>query len=535
MKASLLLAILIPLVLVGYQNCGQFAVLDAGALSSSSSGLGGGGVFSGLDGLPAGISQSGKIFSRDPGTSARNDSLGFDSDLTPYSSSSSIPHLLNKSFLSDGYAELSKDDAFPSVFADPMGSLEFAPSDSRFDQVNVYYHIDRLIADLAGNSILPSYPLLKVNTHCLNPQAKNNAYYAFDVHTLCLGYTDVSGKRLWAAQDADVVVHEFGHSLNHKYSTDEIMSSTSDIGALDEGFADLWAYRGSRDPRIAMWFGRAIYASAGMFINPFPGLRNLDTVKNYPEAVASEVHDDSLFVSSAVKEIEKKSNLSTPNMAKFEKRLIESLQIGQGIPQSVRAIQDEAPAFGIASSVVSSALSSRGLLRKDPVTEVILDSSKPVFVVDNHKYPTYQSGGNCNGALDAGETVIVYPNLRNTGFIKGGVQVSITSSSPLISIIPGGSTGFFNRIGASGTYIEREIGSMSRSSSTFLNKILGASFIVRANAGATGMVHFDVKVTSMNTLDSVPQIATRGFDLQIGTAAPTATDCGAGPELSVWP
>lgn len=530
----LALALSCASLLLGFQNCGQFTALGSNALSSSSE-LDSTPL---VDGLAAGLAQPGKIFVRDPGSAVGNSSLDPAGDLTSSASAKTILHLLNKSYLSDGFIELSSDDAFPGVFAQPSASLEFATSDSRFDQVNVYYALDTFIADLKGRSLFPAnYPILKINTHCTESGAANNAFYSFDEHRMCLGYSDLqSGKRVWSAQDSDVVVHEFGHSLNHKFSTSEIMTSTSDNGAMDEGFADLWAYRQYQSPYIASWFGRSLYLSAyGYAPSPFTGLRNLDSVKSYPSAVAYEVHDDSLFLSGAVKEIEKNSGMSVGTMARFEKRLVESIQYGGGLVDVIRAVQDNAASFGVASPTVSAALNSRGLLRKDLASEVVLDSTRPAYVIDNHKYTSYQVGGNCNSSLDAGETVLLMPNIRNTGAVKGSVQVSVTSSTAGVQIVTGGEVGSFARLPANATFVASDLAAKTKGSADYLNRFLPGVFVVKIPSGASGNAHFDITIKTMNTLDTAAQTVARSLDLPIGAVATMSSSCGTSAEASVWP
>lgn len=540
-KSPLWLLCLLPLTLFAFQNCGSFAAVDPSAKAASNLGSTGGGDMSESDGLPAGLSQAGSIFTRDPGTSAGSPTLSFTADLSPYTTSVAIKHLKSGAALNNGYANFAYDDANPTTFAYPSSSLVFAPTDPRFDQVNAYYHVDRLIADLTGLNLFPSpYPLLKVNTHCTQDGADSNAFYSFDDHTLCLGYTDISSQRIWAAQDADVVVHEFGHSLNHKYTPDETWSSSSDNGAMDEGFADLWAYRQNRDHRIAMWFGRAIYVAAGYtYYNSsiFPGLRDLDHVNAYPTAVAFEVHDDSEFISAAVKEIEVNSAMSSANMAKFEKRLIESLQYGHGFADVVTAIQDNAPSVGASSAIVSAALTSRGLLRKDLVADVSLDTMKPFYIVDNHNYSDYQVGGNCNAGLDAGETVLLFPNLRNAGSIKGGVRVSLSSADSFVRVVAGGDVAYFARLPATTTFLAGELGSAPKTGSTYQTKLLGGSFSIKASSSAVSgsIAHLTLTVTTMNTVDSTSQTKTIPINVTIGSVATQPSACSGSGETSVWP
>ena len=477
-----------------------------------------------LDGLPAGITQTGKAFTRDPATDSGNQSLSLTTDLTNFGAEVSVKHLKNLGYMSNGYIKFESDSMY-STIASPQSSLVYSPTSPRFQQVNAYVHLDTLIADMAGMSMFPSsFTLLDVDAHCSD--AVDNAYYSYEDNVLCLGYTDYSSKRLWAADDQDVTVHEFGHALNHKFASSEIITSTPDLGGIDEGFADLWAYRQSLDPKISVWYGRALYN------NGSPSLRNLSTVTSYPTDYADEVHDDASFISGAVYQVEKDANLSTEGKTRLEKRLLESLQYGHGMQDAIVALQDEAVDLGISLSAVNAALSARGLYRNDAVSEIQLNTTKPVYVVDNHVF-NYQVGGNCNGALDQNESVFLFPNLENTGSIKGGVTVELTSSTAGVTVATGGDVGFVYRLKANSNYAS-EMASLDKTKTPYLYKLLYPSFAVNVASGTTGTANFSMKITSMNTISGTPNTKTVSFSLPIGSVA-TATSCTTTASNGVMP
>lgn len=519
-RLRILLLPLLAILLVGYQNCG--GNLQAVVSSQWIAGSGGGGQDF-LDGLPAGISQSGKAFVRDPGSDTGNQALPFSTNLANYGSATTIKHLKNLGYLSNGYINVNLDTAYPGQLASPQSSLVFAPTTPRFQQVNAYFHIDTLIADLAGMGMFPaSYTPIKVDAHCVNTDSKNNAYYSFTDHQLCMGYTDLNSKRIWAADDQDVTVHEFGHSLNHTFSTTDIITSTPDLGAIDEGFADLWAYRQSLDPKVSVWFGRAIYA---YYNQSMASLRDLSVVTNYPAGLVDEVHDDSSFISGAVYQIENDASVSTLNKTKLEKRMLEDLQFGHGLQDAIVSLQDEAADLGIDPTIVSSALSTRGLLRNDDVNQVQLNATKPAFPIDTYKY-TFMENGNCNGALDAGETLLLYPNLENTGAIKGGIALELSTATPNVSVLAGGDYGFVNRIKANTSFQTGELTPLNKNDATqlatYYDRMLAPSFVIKADAGATGTATFNLKISTMNTIGGVANTRIVSFTLPIGSVGPTA-------------
>jgi hypothetical protein len=539
LRTRILLLPLLAFTVLGYQNCGgnlETIVSDRWALGSGGSG---GGGDSYLDGLPPGIEQTGKAFDRDPGSDNGNASLAFSTDLSSFGSTVTVKHLKNVGYLSNGYAMVDTDTTYPSNIASPSTALSYTPTNPRFQQVNAYFHLDTLIADMAGMSMFPSsYNPISVDAHCTD--AQNNAYYSFDDHALCLGYSTVSGKKIWAADDKDVTVHEFGHSLNHTFSTTEIITSTPDLGALDEGFADLWAFRQQKDERISVWFGRAIYAAAGVSTAGWSGLRNLQEVKSYPTDYVDEVHDDSLFYSGAVHAVETSANLSLQQMTRLEKRLLESLQYGHGMQDAILSLKDEAADLGISATVVNQALSARGLLRKDAASDVQLNTTQPVYFIDNHVLDGAistipNSGGNCNSALDNGEVILLYPNLENAGTnYKGGIATELVSNSANVTVLSGGDHGFYYRLKPSTNFRAGELASLNHSTpgsaayNTYLGRVLPPSFVVRATAA--GAASLTMKITMMDTITGVPETKNLPISFTVGSVA-TNTSCST----DVWP
>ena len=544
MKSKLPIAwfALCAVILVGYQNCGSFAtdpLLQSTSSSSTGTGPGSGANFDApySDGFAIGTTQTGALFARDPSSTAGNDRLSFTADLSPYVVQTTIKHLDgSKAYLADNYITVNADDFYSGTYASPTSPLIFPQTDQRFQQVNAFFHADRLIAELSGLSLFPggSYSPIQVKAHC---NQADNAYFDTDLRQLCLGYSTVSGKKVWAADDTDVITHEFGHSLNHLYAPDPILYSTTELGALDEGFADLWAYRNSGDPRISVWFGRAILSPSGS--GSFSGLRNLDTTLHYPADVTPEVHDDSLFLSPVIKAIETTGALTATQAATFEKHLLESLQVGHGFTDVIDILQNEASNYGVTTAQVNTLLNARNLYRKDLVSEVALDGTKPYYIIDNHD-DTNLVGGNCNGALDSGERVFFFPNVRNSGSTsKGGISMTLVSNTTGVTVLSGGDYAFLYRIPASTTYPVGEMSgatSAQKTSSTsdYKSKLVQGAFYIQASSSFSGSASLTLNVKTMNTVDGVAQTTAIPITLTVGTTA-TATSCSSSAALAVYP
>jgi len=104
------------------------------------------------------------------------------------------------------------------------------------------------------------------------------------------------------AEDAEVILHEYGHSIQDNQVPG--FGTTLESGAMGEGFGDYWAGSvgaqfsgGFQDECIADWDATS-YSNT----NP-PCLRRLDGTKHYPEDVDGEVHDDGEIWSAALWQI----------------------------------------------------------------------------------------------------------------------------------------------------------------------------------------------------------------------------------------
>ncbi len=97
------------------------------------------------------------------------------------------------------------------------------------------------------------------------------------------------------AEDADIVLHEYGHALqdaasNGKYAFD------SEAGAMGEGFGDYWTY--SPDTTPAVWAN-----CFGDFDSEGTCWRRLDEGIVYPGGYVSEVHLDGRIWSQGLRDL----------------------------------------------------------------------------------------------------------------------------------------------------------------------------------------------------------------------------------------
>jgi len=183
-------------------------------------------------------------------------------------------------------------------FASPFsstGDFLFTRDRQEFEDVMVYFHIDRsqrYIQSLGFTGV--NNRSIAVDPHGLNG-ADNSHYvgFPFGIGWIAFGEGGVDD-----AEDADVILHEYGHSIQDNTTGGKYIG-LGESGAQGEGFGDYWAFSngptgpGSFDPAcLAEWdFG-------------FLGcLRRLDSTKHYPEDIVHEVHDDGEIWSSTLHDL----------------------------------------------------------------------------------------------------------------------------------------------------------------------------------------------------------------------------------------
>jgi hypothetical protein len=166
----------------------------------------------------------------------------------------------------------------PVNSADPDG-FTYTRNQQGFEDVNVYYHIDasqRHIQSL-GFYAIQSGPIT-CDPHGV--QGQDNSYYSGGSNRIAYGEGGVDD-----AEDMDVIVHEYGHAIQHAINSNW---GGGEEGAMGEGFGDYWA--GSHSAAISTFHQYWVFNWDGH--NPFWSGRVLNTTKTYPGDLNGSVHDD---------------------------------------------------------------------------------------------------------------------------------------------------------------------------------------------------------------------------------------------------
>ena len=126
---------------------------------------------------------------------------------------------------------------------------------------------------------------------------KDNSFYESVSKTITLGTGGVDD-----AEDAEVIWHEYGHSILDNQVPG--FGTSAEADALGEGFGDYWAGTvgaqlsgGYQDVCIADWDATSYSTTLP------PCLRRLDSTKHYPDSIDGDPHDDGEIWSAALWQI----------------------------------------------------------------------------------------------------------------------------------------------------------------------------------------------------------------------------------------
>jgi len=172
----------------------------------------------------------------------------------------------------------------------PTLTFDFTRGEVGFDEVMAYYHVDRAqrhvqALGFTGAKSIWARPLEVVTDFV----AADQSYYDPVNKRLELGTGGVDD-----AQDADVIVHEYGHGL--EYDLIPQYGASPDAVALGEGWGDTLAYAVPTLSDHPALIERACLApwDATAYVPPQPCMRRVDGTGHWPEALVSplEPHYD---------------------------------------------------------------------------------------------------------------------------------------------------------------------------------------------------------------------------------------------------
>lgn len=205
---------------------------------------------------------------------------------------------------------------------DASSSLVFDRAADGFEDVNVYFHVDRTQRHLqslgyTGSRAVAAYPV-EADAHSAN--GADNSFFLPSATRAGEGTLHFGEGGTDDAEDADLIVHEYGHAILEWITPGTFGGGfTSESRALSEGFGDYWAYSAhvaqrlasGRDPFcFADWDARCWEDDASQLCAYRPGsdcLRRLDstrTMADYERSGSGGVeHRNGAIWSSALREL----------------------------------------------------------------------------------------------------------------------------------------------------------------------------------------------------------------------------------------
>ncbi|NUP02391.1 MAG: bacillolysin [Nonomuraea sp.] len=179
------------------------------------------------------------------------------------------------------------------------GSFAYHRDSDQFEQVMGYYWVttaQQYLQSLGFGSRLRPVNQRQIELR-INQYGGDNSFFRDDKANITLGKGGVDD-----GEDAEVIVHEYGHSVQDGQVTG--FGTTPESGAIGEAFGDYLAVAVTTwktgapahtpEACVADWDSVSYTASAPHC------LRRLDGTKHYPQDVVGEVHADGEIWSSAL-------------------------------------------------------------------------------------------------------------------------------------------------------------------------------------------------------------------------------------------
>jgi hypothetical protein len=172
-------------------------------------------------------------------------------------------------------------------------TLNYEPTDLKFDQVQAFYSLDSSLAWFETKFGYKPYSKLEADTNISYPEKTNAAFYYGGKIRIGTG-DDVIYSHL--AQDPSIVIHESAHSIIEAVAH---LPVDGEGGSINEGFADFFACTQLQTP----YLGEVSFVGA-------PYKRSLLTVVKLAEKTGGLYHD-SLILSGLLWQLQKELGETT--------------------------------------------------------------------------------------------------------------------------------------------------------------------------------------------------------------------------------
>ncbi|SMF13101.1 proprotein convertase P-domain-containing protein [Pseudobacteriovorax antillogorgiicola] len=378
-----------------------------------------------------------KVFDPDPRTTLNNPDLEDDSDTSMFDGAYFDRILRDVSF--DGNKYSLKGPYVQIIDYDPptaephqteTPSWNFKRGENPFNEAMTYFHIDqsqRYIQSL-GFKGETGIQELSVEVDANGANGDDNSYFQPSSNRLSFGHGCVDDN-----EDADVILHEYGHAIQASINSDWI---GGDTGAMGEGFGDYWAASYSisvnegRDyfpNQIFTWDGHGNQNSCwnGRIMNALAA--RYDHQRNYGAhaTIDGGFQSDELWSTPLFQSLLELVDLGIPR-EDVDKIVLQS-HFGLGADLKMR---DMALATLNAADNLFPNGPHRDVLYKHFIRHEILEVPAPDIILGSValKEPT-------NGFFDPGDTLDLEFNLINQGDLEANnIEILIDSPNSNVSI-----------------------------------------------------------------------------------------------------
>lgn len=244
----------------------------------------------------------------------------------------------------------------------------FTRSEEGFEDANTFYHITHFndYINNLGYSGLQNFPI-RIDPHGAN--GDDQSFYAGGAFpTIQYGEGGVDD-----AEDADVLLHEYGHALSDHASPGS--NSGIERRAIDEGYGDYFAVSYSRAYSDFNW--QNVFSWDGH--NEFWFGRNANTNKHYPEDNSDNIYAACEIWSGALMDI-----FDAIGKENTDKMVLEALYGStpdMTMPEAAQLIlaAEETIFGGTFHETVYDLLDARGLIHPLTVSDPVIENSIQIF------------------------------------------------------------------------------------------------------------------------------------------------------------
>jgi len=257
---------------------------------------------------PGSSTGQGRVFFPNPVASLQDQNLTDQNDadypeLQPAYHIVTLTNLDGSGYLRGDWANVTSSTGDLAYSAD--NTFLYNRTDDRFEQVMAYYWVTEAQKYIQSLGFGTTFPAINMESQDIriNQWGLDNSYSWDKKDVLRFGKGGVDD-----AEDAEVILHEYGHAIQDSQMTPFGGFGTSaEAGAIGEGFGDYWAVTVSTliaptpDPACVADWDSVSYTSTTPHC-----LRRVDTNLHYPEDLDGRVHHDGQIWSRALWDIRNK-------------------------------------------------------------------------------------------------------------------------------------------------------------------------------------------------------------------------------------